>query len=371
MQIKFFFLVACLLAASLLGANNSSSCVNLLTPKINDKALSCDVPAPLNFKVLETGPSSVKFIWEVSAPSFAYRIRVYRSSDSLLLSTTVTVPGAAFSSIAITGNVSCYAKINTICEDGSQSPYNAESAPFIGYILDLVIQGYTPSSSPVSCRIDANFEFCPYLTDSTANFRVQLKSNPTIGRGFSMTKNSGGNYVLHTGFPNDGNQIFWLKADGFNPDTVGREKYQITLSNGLPIAVFQAYFVTNIDSKLQCSSIRLNYEIVQLKDENRPINSPQGQIRERTDQIISFLSQPATVYPNPFSNNLDVYLSQNTTEQVQLQLYNLAGQKVLDQQFTGGQAQYSLSTASLSPGFYLLRIEADGEVQTLKVVKSE
>jgi hypothetical protein len=44
---------------------------------------------------------------------------------------------------------------------------------------------------------------------------------------------------------------------------------------------------------------------------------------------------------------------------------------VLDQEFVRGQEQYSLSTAQLSAGFYFLRIEADGLVQTLKVVKSE
>ncbi|MBC7776388.1 MAG: T9SS type A sorting domain-containing protein, partial [Phycisphaerae bacterium] len=75
--------------------------------------------------------------------------------------------------------------------------------------------------------------------------------------------------------------------------------------------------------------------------------------------------------PNPFSELLDIFPGNPTAESIHLQMYNLSGQKVLDQQFAGGQEQYSLSTAGLSTGFYLLRIEADGEVQTLKVVKSE
>ena len=79
----------------------------------------------------------------------------------------------------------------------------------------------------------------------------------------------------------------------------------------------------------------------------------------------------ATASPNPFSNTLDIFPNNPAAASITLQMYNLSGQKVLDQQFSGGQEQYSLSTEGLATGFYFLRIEADGEVQTLKVVKSE
>ena len=79
----------------------------------------------------------------------------------------------------------------------------------------------------------------------------------------------------------------------------------------------------------------------------------------------------ASAAPNPFSETLDIYPNYPDAEIVHVQLFNLSGQKVLDQQFAGGEEQYTLSTATLANGFYLLRIEADGETQTLKVVKSE
>ncbi len=79
----------------------------------------------------------------------------------------------------------------------------------------------------------------------------------------------------------------------------------------------------------------------------------------------------ASTSKNPFSETLDVLVEHSDMQSIQLQLFNLSGQKVLDQQFTGGQEQYSLSTEGLANGFYFLRIEADGQVQTLKVIKSE
>lgn len=75
--------------------------------------------------------------------------------------------------------------------------------------------------------------------------------------------------------------------------------------------------------------------------------------------------------PNPFSETLEVFLTKGSVESVNLQLVNLSGQVVLDRQFVSKQEQYTLPTTGLSPGFYFLRIEADGVVQTLKVVKSE
>ncbi len=113
-----------------------------------------------------------------------------------------------------------------------------------------------------------------------------------------------------------------------------------------------------------------NFQIVRVVPSglSKPPKSISG---ERDDSYSELQPLVAFAAPNPFSEILDVYLEQNTAEQVNLQLFNLSGQKVLDRQFAGGQEQYSLPTADLSPGFYMLRIEADGEVQTLKVIKSE
>ncbi|MFN0213298.1 MAG: T9SS type A sorting domain-containing protein [Saprospiraceae bacterium] len=98
---------------------------------------------------------------------------------------------------------------------------------------------------------------------------------------------------------------------------------------------------------------------------------PSDPTRGQAVAFSSTSSGTASASPNPFSEVLEVFLPASAAQQISLQLFNLSGQKVLDQRFTGGQEQYSLSTEGLSTGFYLLRIEADGEVQTLKVVKSE
>jgi hypothetical protein len=64
-------------------------------------------------------------------------------------------------------------------------------------------------------------------------------------------------------------------------------------------------------------------------------------------------------------------LNRTSETPVRIQCVNLNGQIMLQQEMEAGRSQYSLSTALLPRGFYLLRVEADGDTQMLKVVKSE
>ncbi len=376
MQIKNFFLLAFLLAATLLAAINPPLSVSLPIPSINDGGPTCELPAPINFHAIETGPNWVKLGWIDNTPSVAYRIRIYRSSDNFLLSTTITAAGAIEATIPIPGNTTCFAKINTICEDGSHSPFEALSSPFLGLILDIVVQGYTPPSNSVSCTIDNGNLQCRYFTSAPANFRVQRHNNEGFSRDFSMTKNpTTSNHVLH--LPNQSQPKFLIQADNFPPDILNRFEYEVKLIDGTVIAVFQAIGIEGTQglvAALDCKSIEVGYEIVRLTPYNGPSSlptNPSTLISYRDNSSSATYTQPATVSPNPFTELLDVFPGNPSAESIHLQMYNLSGQKVLDQQFAGGQEQYSLSTAGLSTGFYLLRIEADGEVQTLKVVKSE
>lgn len=85
----------------------------------------------------------------------------------------------------------------------------------------------------------------------------------------------------------------------------------------------------------------------------------------------SVVPQLATASPNPFSESLQVTMGQATEGKVCLRLYSLEGQIVREQQFDAGQERFALSTAGLPAGFYMLRVEADGKSQSLKVIKSE
>ena len=159
---------------------------------------------------------------------------------------------------------------------------------------------------------------------------------------------------------------FYLNGLQAPPDRYGGSRYEIKDKGRLVAALVVEIDPWSGESYLKKVVIATDYEIIRISD-FEPGDPPTG---ERDEQATT-LTHPATASPNPFTDQLDVFPSNTAAESITLQLFNLSGQKVLDQQFTGGQEQYSLSTEGLATGFYFLRIEADGEVQTLKVIKSE
>jgi hypothetical protein len=76
------------------------------------------------------------------------------------------------------------------------------------------------------------------------------------------------------------------------------------------------------------------------------------------------------VYPNPAQDYLAVFVpAAMSTQQLQIQLLNLEGKVVLEDQFTQSDATYLLELKNISAGLYVLKVMQNGEVlQAEKVV---
>jgi hypothetical protein len=76
------------------------------------------------------------------------------------------------------------------------------------------------------------------------------------------------------------------------------------------------------------------------------------------------------VYPNPAHDYLAVFVPASTSNQaLQIQLINLEGKVVLEDQFTQSDATYLLELKNISAGLYVLKVLQNGEVlQAEKVV---
>jgi trimeric autotransporter adhesin len=82
------------------------------------------------------------------------------------------------------------------------------------------------------------------------------------------------------------------------------------------------------------------------------------------------LLQGVQVVNNPFSSYIDVRFTKIPSQQVQLELLNIAGTKVYSRQYgAAGQIRFELSGVTISNGTYLLRVIADGKQYVNKVVK--
>lgn len=70
-----------------------------------------------------------------------------------------------------------------------------------------------------------------------------------------------------------------------------------------------------------------------------------------------------TVYPNPATNNFTV--NTGNDEKATIQLFNIVGQQVYSETFTGST---NVSVANLRSGVYMLKVNQNGKVNTTKVV---
>jgi hypothetical protein len=70
-----------------------------------------------------------------------------------------------------------------------------------------------------------------------------------------------------------------------------------------------------------------------------------------------------TVYPNPATNNFTV--NTGNDEKASIQLFNIVGQQVYSETFTGST---TVNVANLHSGVYMLKVNQNGKVNTTKVV---
>jgi hypothetical protein len=273
--------------------------------------------------------------------------------------------------------------INSICEGGENSFLEAKIGPLNTLILDLVVIGYNPPNYG---------DYCQLVSSGTCTF----DHTPNLVTGFKIRNGADSRLFGVRPIMDDGdNTHFIIELDQNNssenlkykircevngsqtsePDC-STDWYKIfRVRSGVGETAIAKFNLTNFSSNGQLNYVVLSAgdTLTRLRPESGTRPAPPRtpvRLRDETGETSANFSN-VFVSPNPFSDALNVFLGNSTAESIHLQMYNFSGQKVLDQQFTGRQEQYSLSTANLPPGFYLLRIEADGEVQALKVVKSD
>lgn len=338
---------------------------------------TCDLPAPSNFEVEGIGQDWVKLKWGPLMIPRELRFRIYRESDNFLLSTTIVPAGITEATIGIPFNTPVYARANYICLDGSHSPNVAETR-FHGVILDLLVNGHSAPSSSSSCHITGSGS-CNFGMLGTTVFKISLISNGFeraskrfyVEPYFDLVEEQQRYKIqLTTGNTDTNNTFNFFCSPDVVPDcSTGLIVVQyVQPGDDIVVATFDCS-QTSSTNELTANLYTGSSDYCRIDRLTNFGGRPAGK-DEVFNQHTNFAMPVATTAPNPFSESLTVFLD-TFTENVRFQLFNVNGQKVLDQEIADAQDQYSLPTAHLSPGFYFLRIEANNMVQTLKVIKSE
>ena len=87
-------------------------------------------------------------------------------------------------------------------------------------------------------------------------------------------------------------------------------------------------------------------------------------VHKNTTLSIGETDNRISIYPNPFANHVEI---QAAHEVSQVRVYNITGQEILRD--TPNKARFTLDTAHLSKGVYLLSLESNGKNTTAKMVK--
>jgi len=73
------------------------------------------------------------------------------------------------------------------------------------------------------------------------------------------------------------------------------------------------------------------------------------------------------VFPNPTSNQLFVNIDLPSLENTEIQIFNLDGKLLLDNQFSSPQNQIELNVSNFASGIYILKITLDDEIVTKRI----
>ncbi|GAA4955643.1 hypothetical protein GCM10023314_31740 [Algibacter agarivorans] len=82
------------------------------------------------------------------------------------------------------------------------------------------------------------------------------------------------------------------------------------------------------------------------------------------------VSDKVIVYPNPFQDKINMYLGENDTEKVVVNMYSYLGQLVYSKTLTNQKSgKISLDTNNLALGIYTISIQTNTSLSTFKIIK--
>lgn len=335
---------------------NASGILKSIEVPAPQKCLSCDLPAPSNFQAAEVGTTWVRLTWTQNT-MMSNRVRTYRASDNFLLNTTIVPASSAELVVTIPTNTECYSVINAICEDGSNSGNEGTSSSFTTIIADIIVSGYSGGNGSPICYITAAGQTCTFGNSVVFPFRIINNTS----RGFGLERVSPLHYIFRVDNYNAGQEYQFYCDNNTDPDCFNT--IQITVKhNGTKVAVLQVSQQATGLNTLICTQLEPNYTIQRLATE-----LPGG-----GRSVLTENETPLSVScPNPVQEVLPLQFNRITSTPVDLRLFAANGQCLIQQHLAEGQQAYELTTASLAPGFYFLRVETEGLTETIKLFKTE
>ena len=254
------------------------------------------------------------------------------------------------------------------------------------------------ANTPLGATVDANG--CEIFTLPTNNFRLQTLSetcrnsnngiidisavknlNYTVtitGTGFNHSDTFTTSYIRSD--LNAGDYSVCITVDG---QADYEQCFNITITEPEDLAVF-----SKINNSKNTISLDLNggnfYEInhngnlIETTSSHieLPLQIGENNISVKTDKDCQgkyeetfFLDGTSKVFPNPFSDHLDVFVGNlDTTTSTTIEIYSLLGNRVYSTEYSNSNLR--IDTSGIAKGIYLLRIATKNNSTSFKIIKN-
>ncbi len=354
----------------------SYTCVIANTPDLktthddNTKILldDCTLPAPTGLVGSITPQNLVNLTWNAVPGAVDYEIKTIQFSTGIILNTTYTTN----TSIVINpGSPQCYTfEVTAGCGFGQYSDKSTTTDPplCIEWVIDLVINRKFKDEG---CTTMTHFE-------SRISDFINIDIQENVAQLLTI-KRVGSNDQIKIAL----GEVAELNHIKFNKET-GSLGNLFTLSCAESGTGLKEIFVKTCQS-IDRPNLRLNFRpgahpiltvtdldlyeytvsLATCSDEDLlPKNRSSLSTKTNQEPLVS-----AT--PNPFSNEINLYLPDMESEHTTIQLFDLTGKLYYSKLSGLSTNQVTIPTSELPTGIYILRTQTADRVQTIKMIKTE
>lgn len=361
---------------------------------IHDKIYPCNVdiceaPPPDSFRITKIGVDFISLAWKPVWPGAGHQIDVSIENNvggwNSLFSINIASAASKTVDNLETGKKYRF-KIATKCNDGDPSSLTA-LVDGITLIVELTISGRTPvNPTPINCQginlLDPEYQWVGY--------RISWVKQGKVFSSLFELKQEGGDVASN----NNGTKLLIKRVDLDNPVvTADHKKSWPTFFNQF-VPIFKEAKIGEMSSYgilfYEIGNLKVSYSpsfsIVDIcvdkgsfwdtyylyeplaaksVEEQKPQkNSSNRYFGANFEQIRA---------QSPFNDALKIFFPENWTNSglLNIQLINANGQIAFKNSYEESVSQVVIPSGSFIPGLYLLRIEAEGEVHYLKVIKIE
>lgn len=348
------------------------------------RAELCDAPPPDSFRVASRGPSIIVLAWNPAWDGATHMLTVLTKLDSvggeswIPQDTFLNIPGSSFAINNAAFDTDYKFIIATICSSGETSIHQVILTPKI--ILELQTGGRIPVNPQISycdgiilsdyewvgfkvnrqngSGVESNFFELKVLGD--ANFaQIQIKRGPDISVIYAVDELY--KWPAPTRYPDNPFPIIKF-IEGTLIELIG--EVEVTVD-------FETQFSAHLCSVSTSPPWNSAYDYtVYVADAVMP--PPSEVVKVRSGRILTSNDYCKIKVQSPFSEVLNIsFTAQSNQAQgsAKIRLFSTNGQPILDQQFDAPVEQLSLHVGSVPPGIYVLHVETDDEVKTMKVIK--